>query len=97
MNLQIAVDCADPHLLNRFWASLLGYEREDHGDLVRGLVERGVVAAEETVEVDGVLSFRSAAACRDPHGRGPRLLFPARARGEDGEEPRAPRRPPGRR
>ena len=31
---QIAVDAADPHRLNRFWAAAVGYEMEDHHDQI---------------------------------------------------------------
>jgi hypothetical protein len=73
---QIAVDCADPHRLCRFWAAAVGYEVEDHHDLVERMLAAGFASREEdTVELDGRLAWRTAAACADPNGRGPRLLF----------------------
>jgi hypothetical protein len=72
---QIAVDCADPHLLNRFWSAAVGYEMEDHHDQIVQLIADGLVTADDTIELDGRLAFKAAAACRDPEGRWPRLLF----------------------
>ena len=73
---QIAIDAADPHRAQ----PLLG-----GGD---GLRDRGpprpdqraastpaTRTADDTIEIDGRLAWRTAAACRDPDGVGPRLLF----------------------
>jgi hypothetical protein len=73
---QIAIDCADPHPLARFWAEAMGYEVEDHHDLVQQMLDAGYAQAqEEATEIDGRLAWRTAAACRDPEGVKPRLLF----------------------
>jgi hypothetical protein len=72
---QIVVDAVDPHVLNRFWTEALGYEMEDHHDLVRQLLDAGQVTPDETIELDGRLAFKTAAASRDPEGVAPRLLF----------------------
>jgi len=72
---QVAVDATDPHRLNRFWAAAVGYEMEDHHDQVNELIAAGVVTADDAVEIDGRLAWRTAAACRDAAGHGPRLLF----------------------
>ena len=72
---QICVDAADPHLLNRFWAAATGYEMEDHHDQIAGLLEAGYLTLEDTIEIDGRRAFKTAAACRDASGSGPRLLF----------------------
>jgi hypothetical protein len=73
--LQLAIDAADPHVLNRFWAAALGYEVEDHQPLIEQLLASGVANPDDTMELDGRLVWREAAASRDPEGRGPRLLF----------------------
>jgi hypothetical protein len=73
--LQISVDCTDPHLLARFWAAALGYEVEDHADLVERMLQAGHATSDDTVVVDGRLAWREAAACADPSGGRPRLLF----------------------
>ena len=74
--IQICIDAADPHLLNRFWAAATGYEMEDHHDGILGIVDAGYATLEEdTIEIDGRLAWKIAAACYDPSGTGPRLLF----------------------
>ena len=73
--VQIAVDCADPHPLNEFWAAAMGYEVEIHEDMIRGFLESGEATEADTTEFQGRLVWAIAAACRDPEGRGPRLLF----------------------
>lgn len=75
MRFQIVVDSADPHSLCRFWAHLIGYEEERDPEFVRRMVDAGAATADDVVEYDGVLAWRSAAACSDPTGHGPRLLF----------------------
>ena len=73
--IQIAVDCHDPHLLARFWASAVGYEIEHNDEMIRGLIDGGLAGEDDVMEVDGHLQWRTAAACSDPDGRRPRLLF----------------------
>lgn len=75
LQLQVAVDCADPHLLARFWAAALGYEVEDHHDMIEGIIADGYATAEDTVTIDGRMAWRDAAACRPPSEGLPRLLF----------------------
>jgi hypothetical protein len=72
---QVAIDAADPHALNRFWSAAMGYEMEDHHDLVTQLLDAGQIAPDEAIELDGRLAFKAAAASRDPDGVAPRLLF----------------------
>jgi hypothetical protein len=72
---QIAVDAADPHLLNRFWADAVGYEVEDHHDGILEIVDAGYATLDDTIEIDGRRAWKTAAACSDPDGTGPRLLF----------------------
>ncbi|MGD9996577.1 MAG: VOC family protein [Ilumatobacteraceae bacterium] len=73
-SIQVAIDCHDPHALNRFWAALMEYEVEDHHDLIEQLMADGLLTDSETVTIDGRRAFATAAACRDTSGRG-RLLF----------------------
>ena len=73
---QIAVDCADPHLLARFWAEALGYELEDHTGIVSQVLAAGLADESDTAVVEGKRVWRDAAACSDTSGDGrPRLLF----------------------
>jgi hypothetical protein len=73
-SIQVAIDCHDPHALNRFWAEVMGFEVEDHHDLIEQLLAGGLVTEADTITVDGRRAFRTAAACRDSSGHG-RLLF----------------------
>jgi len=71
---QVAIDCADPHRLNRFWAELMGYEIEHHDAGIRAVVAAGYTTMDDAFEEDGELWWKSAAACRDTDGTN-RLLF----------------------
>ncbi len=73
--IQVAIDCQDPHRLAAFWAEALRYEVEDHSAIVRAVLDAGHAGPDDVVELDGRLAWREAAACRDPQGSGPRLLF----------------------
>ena len=73
--IQIVVDAADPHRLNRFWAAALGYEMEDHHDMIEQILAAGHATADDTIEIDGRRAWKTAAASRDPEGRQPRFLF----------------------
>jgi hypothetical protein len=75
LDFQVTFDARDPHAAARFWAGALGYDREDHSALVDQLVAGGVLPADAVVEADGHSAFRDLAACRDPQGERPRLLF----------------------
>jgi hypothetical protein len=44
--LQVAIDCADPHALARFWAAATGYEVEDHHDFVQRMLAEGQAEVE---------------------------------------------------
>jgi hypothetical protein len=72
---QIAIDAADPHLLNRFWAAAVGYEVEDHHDGILSIIDAGYATLDDTIEIDGRRVWKTAAACSDADGTGPRLLF----------------------
>jgi hypothetical protein len=74
-SIQIAVDCADPHRLARFWAGALGYEVEADEEGIRQILAAGYATDEDVTEYEGVLVWKTAAACRDPEGRRPRMLF----------------------
>ncbi len=73
--IQVVFDAADPHALNRFWSQALGYEPEGHSAIVDQLLRDGRLDEAESIEVDGRLAFRDLAACSDPAGTRPRLLF----------------------
>jgi hypothetical protein len=73
--IQIAFDAADPHALAAFWADVMGYEVEDHSELVDSLVDAGRIPASDRIVVDGHTAFADVAAARDPQGLSPRLFF----------------------
>lgn len=74
-NVQVTFDAQDPHALARWWAERLGYEVEDGHEMIRRLLDDGVVGGDDVVEVDGRLHFADAVAASDPDGRAPRLYF----------------------
>ncbi|HEX4981366.1 MAG TPA: VOC family protein [Ilumatobacteraceae bacterium] len=39
--LQLALDCADPHAQAKFWAAALGYVVEHDGDFVQKMIDEG--------------------------------------------------------
>jgi hypothetical protein len=67
--VQVAIDCADPAGLSRFWAEALGYvlqpPPEGHDSWESWLAAMGVPESE----------WNSASAVVDPDGNGPRLYF----------------------
>ncbi len=73
--LQFVFDCADPHAQADFWAAVLGYEVEDHGDLIAKMIEAGHATADVVMEYDGRTVWRDAAAAKDPAGIRPRLFL----------------------
>ncbi|MBP2369158.1 VOC family protein [Pseudonocardia parietis] len=69
--LQIAFDSVDPHALARFWAAALGYEVEDHTEIVTGLLAAGHLTEDEVLADGDRRAFRDVATCRGP---GPRIF-----------------------
>jgi hypothetical protein len=67
--VQVAIDCADPGALARFWAEALGYVMqpppEGHDSWESWLAAMGVPEAD----------WNAANAVVDPDGRGPRVYF----------------------
>jgi hypothetical protein len=74
--VQVTFDTSDPHRLVAWWADLLGYAVEDCHDLVSGLLESGVIADADVVELNGRLFFKDAVAASDPDDNGPRGATP---------------------
>jgi hypothetical protein len=71
--VQITIDAHDADALAKWWAALLGYEMEDHHDLVAGLLEQGVVKEADVSRIDGRLGFAGIATACDPEGVAPRF------------------------
>jgi Glyoxalase-like domain len=73
--VQVTFDCWNVHMQAAWWAERLGYEVEDHHDIVRKLLDDSVITPDDITTVGGRLAFAMAAAARDPEGVGPRLFF----------------------
>jgi hypothetical protein len=73
--VQIALDCADPHRQARFWAAALGYEVEENEAQIRELLSAGMASDDDVTTFEGVLVWKTGAACSDPTGRRPRWYF----------------------
>lgn len=67
LNIQIAVDCADPHGLADWWAETLDWavEPQDEG-FIRSMIEQGFASEAETTLHHGKLVWRTGAAIRPP-------------------------------
>ena len=71
------------------WASAIGYQKEDHTELVADLLRSAAISPEATVDVEGGRQFAVVSACRDPEGKGSPVL-PEGCGGKGGQEPSAP-------
>ncbi len=66
--VQVTFDCADPDRLATFWASALGYRKDDPPE--------GYESWEAFLKANGVPEeWNSASAIIDPDGVGPRIYF----------------------
>jgi Glyoxalase-like domain len=74
IKVQITFDAHDAYALATWWSELLGYQMEDHHDLVTGLLAQGIVTEEQVSRIDGRLGFAGVATAVDPEGIAPRLF-----------------------
>lgn len=74
-DIQITIDCKDPHLVADFWAAALGYEVEDVASGIREILAAGHATDADTATHNGRLVWRDGSAARDPEGRRPRMYF----------------------
>jgi predicted enzyme related to lactoylglutathione lyase len=65
-NVQLVVDCADPHALAKFWAAALGWVVERNESFIRSMLEQGIARPDQVVEVDGQLAWSTVEAVRHP-------------------------------
>ena len=67
--IQVTFDCADPDRLATFWATALGYKKQDPPE--------GFGSWEEFLSAQGIPEdqWNSASAVVDPDGVGPRIYF----------------------
>ncbi|MDQ0755286.1 VOC family protein [Arthrobacter sp. B3I4] len=81
LNIQIAVDCSDPHNLADWWAETLEWAVEPQDeDFIRSMIEQGFATDAETTRHRGKLVWRTGAAIRPPGDLDakpatPRILF----------------------
>jgi hypothetical protein len=73
--LQISLDCSNPHTQARFWAAVLGYTVDRNGDQIQKLLDEGVATEADVTTVDGELAWVEGAAMADPDGTRPRWFF----------------------
>jgi hypothetical protein len=78
-DVQVAIDCAKPHELAKWWAETLGWQVEPtDGDFIRSMVEKGYAREEDTLVFEGNLVWKVGAAIANPESPGgPRILFQA--------------------
>lgn len=63
LNIQIAVDCADPHTLADWWAETLDWSVEPSDPaFIRSMIAQGYATEAETKEHNGSLVWRAGAA-----------------------------------
>jgi hypothetical protein len=65
-NVQLVIDCADPHAQAKFWATALGWVVERNVPFIRSLLEQGIARPDQVVEVDGELAWSTVEAVRHP-------------------------------
>jgi hypothetical protein len=79
-DFQVAVDCAQPHVLADWWAQTLGWIMEPADeDFIRKMIAEGYATEAETMTYNGALVWADGAAIRHPdgpdRGRRKRILF----------------------
>jgi hypothetical protein len=65
-NVQLVIDCADPHAQAKFWAAALGWVVERNEPFIRGLLDQGIARPDQVVEIDGELAWSTVEAVRHP-------------------------------
>ncbi|XAS66754.1 VOC family protein [Micrococcaceae bacterium Sec5.7] len=67
LNIQIAVDCKDPHTLADWWAETLDWAVEPQDEaFIRSMIEQGFATEADTLTHNGKLVWRDGAAIRPP-------------------------------
>ena len=65
-NVQMTVDCSDPHAQAKFWAQALGWVVERHTAMIQSLLDQGVARPDQVIEIDGGLAWSTVEALRHP-------------------------------
>ncbi|SDK43061.1 hypothetical protein SAMN04487916_10169 [Arthrobacter sp. ov407] len=67
LNIQIAVDCKNPHELADWWAETLDWAVEPQDDVfIRSMIDQGFAKEADTTKHHGKLVWREGAAIRPP-------------------------------
>ncbi|UOY00060.1 VOC family protein [Blastococcus sp. PRF04-17] len=75
-DVQIAVDCAEPHVLADWWAEALRWQVEAQDEaFIRRMIDAGHATEDQTTHHRGALVWREGAAITSPHTGRPRVLF----------------------
>jgi hypothetical protein len=75
-DFQVAIDCAEPHVLADWWAEALGWQVEAQDEaFIRRMVEAGHATEEQTMRHHGALVWKEGAAITSPDPDRPRVLF----------------------
>ena len=75
-DVQIAVDCANPHELADWWAEALGWEVEPQDEaFIRRMIDDGQASEEQTTRHKGALVWATGSAIRSADSGRPRILF----------------------
>ena len=73
---QVAIDCAEPHVLADWWAEALGWQVEAQDEaFIRRMVEAGHATEAQTMRHHGALVWKEGAAINSPDPGRPRVLF----------------------
>ena len=65
-NLQLVLDCDDPHAQAKFWAAALGWVVERNEPFIRSMLDQGIATPDQVTEVDGQLAWSTLEAVRHP-------------------------------
>lgn len=75
-DVQITIDCADPHVLAAWWAEALGWTKEPSNEpFIRRMIEQGLATDDDTTTFEDELVWKAGAAVVRPDGVSPRILF----------------------
>ena len=64
---QVALDCAQPHVLADWWAETLGWTVESSDEaFIRRMIDEGYASESDTMTHNGTLVWKEGAAIRSP-------------------------------
>lgn len=75
-DVQVTVDCEDPHELATWWAEALGWDVESQDEaFIQSMVDQGFAQESDVRTYRGKRVWAAGAAITNPGGRMPRILF----------------------